>query len=72
LLICVVISVIVLVCIAVIVILLHCYRKSQVKKLEKAKTYFNSLQTSQDDDDSTDIKSGAEKDLETTDPNTFC
>lgn len=72
LLICVVISVIVLVCIAVIVILLHCYRKSQVKKLEKAKSYFNSLQTSQDDDDSTDIKSGAEKDLETTDPNTFC
>lgn len=72
LLICVVISVIVLVCIAVIVILLHCYRKSQVKKLEKAKTYFNSLQTSQDDDDSTDIKSGAERDIETTDPNTFC
>ncbi len=72
LLICVVISVIVLVCIAVIVILLHCYRKSQVKKLEKAKSYFNSLQTSQDDDDSTEIKSGAEKDLETTDPNTFC
>ena len=72
LIICVVICVAVFVGIAVIVIILRCYRKSQEKKLEKAKTYFNSLQTSLDNDDSTDINSGAEKDLETTDPNTFC